>query len=252
MTDVIPDYLGTWGIAARAAIIVLLLIGLWIGLTRAGIAGRARLVTWLAVALPLFAWLAIILRLVSMGAFSPQPEVGSPLIPLVVLLPLILGLTLLMRSLRIAAAVDATPPSWLIGLQVYRVVGGVFLIAWMDGYVPGEFALSAGSGDVLTGLLAIPAALYLHVGGRGSRAAAYAWNAFGILDLIAALTLGFLSSPGPMQTLALDHPNMLTASPLVVIPAFAVPLSLILHGISIWQLRRRNERSTTHWTARAA
>jgi hypothetical protein len=26
--------------------------------------------------------------------------------------------------------------------------------------------------------------------------------------------------------------------PLVMIPAFAVPLALILHGLSIWQLRR--------------
>ncbi|HEX9237982.1 MAG TPA: hypothetical protein VF866_04395 [Xanthobacteraceae bacterium] len=39
----------------------------------------------------------------------------------------------------------------------------------------------------------------------------------------------------------LDHPNLLTTSyPTVMTPAFAVPLSLILHGLSLWQLRRRS------------
>jgi hypothetical protein len=73
----------------------------------------------------------------------------------------------------------------------------------------------------------------------GGRAAAYAWNVLGIVDLANALTLGFLSSPTRFQLLALDAPNRLVgAYPLVMIPAFAVPLALILHGLSIWQLRR--------------
>ena len=43
-----------------------------------------------------------------------------------------------------------------------------------------------------------------------------------------------------LHLLALDHPNtFITTYPTVMTPAFAVPLSLILHGISLWQLRRR-------------
>jgi len=30
-----------------------------------------------------------------------------------------------------------------------------------------------------------------------------------------------------------------------MVPAFAVPLSLILHGVSLWQLKRRAGRSAT-------
>ena len=60
------------------------------------------------------------------------------------------------------------------------------------------------------------------------------WNIFGIVDLIFAISLGFLSSPGPLQLLALENPNqMITAFPLVLIPAFAVPLALILHLASL-------------------
>jgi hypothetical protein len=102
------------------------------------------------------------------------------------------------------------------------------------------FALPAGIGDVVVGLFAIPVALYLASGRPGGVALAVAWNIFGILDLVDALTLGFLSSPGPLQALALDHPDVLATSyPTVMTPAFAVPLSLILHGLSLWQLRRR-------------
>ena len=31
--------------------------------------------------------------------------------------------------------------------------------------------------------------------------------------------------------------------PLVMIPAFAVPLSLVLHGLSLWQLHRTTRRT---------
>jgi hypothetical protein len=93
---------------------------------------------------------------------------------------------------------------------------------------------------MLVGLTAIPVALYLASGRAGGVILAIAWNIFGIADLVDALTLGFLSSPNPLQALALDHPNVLTTSyPTVMTPAFAVPLSLILHGLSLWQVRRR-------------
>src|SRR5262249_57804764 len=84
-----------------------------------------------------------------------------PLLPLAIVLPLPIGLAFLMRSSRIAAALDAAPPSWLVGLQVYRVLGANFLALWAYGAIPGVFALPAGIGDVLVGLLALPAALYL-------------------------------------------------------------------------------------------
>ena len=75
---------------------------------------------------------------------------------------------------------------------------------------------------------------------------AIAWNLLGIADLISAVSLGALTSPGPLQLLAFDQPNLLTSTyPSVMTPAFAVPLSLILHGVSLWQLRRLGRRART-------
>jgi hypothetical protein len=163
-------------------------------------------------------------------------------IPLAIIVPLVVGLILLTRSKSIAAVIDAIPASWLVGVQVYRIGGGVFVGHWILGNVPGEFALPAGLGDVLVGILAVPAAYWLSTGSDGARRAAYAWNLLGIADLIDAIVLGVLTGPGRLQMLALGHPNLQGGMyPLVMIPAFGVPLSLILHGLSMWQLRRRSQ-----------
>ena len=64
---------------------------------------------------------------------------------------------------------------------------------------------------------------------------------------MTAVTLGYLSSPGPgrraFQQLAavvhLENPNALISQyPLVMIPVFAVPVFVILHILSLRQLAR--------------
>ena len=242
MSDGLATYLSFYGAliaVVRPAIIVAILGGLWVALRRTRLAAGTRARTWLAVAVPLGVWLAVIWILAVGGAFQPGPGGVSPL-PIAVVIPLVVGLFALMRSQTIAAAIDTVSPSWLIGLQFYRIIGGNFVVLWSFGAIPGAFALPAGIGDMIVGFLALPVAFYLASGAPGGRSAAIAWNLLGIADLINALTLGILSSPGPQQLLALDQPNILTASyPTVMTPTFAVPLSLILHGLSLWQLRRR-------------
>jgi hypothetical protein len=242
MSDDLARYLAFYGILiaiVRPAIVFAVLTGLWVALNRAMLPQRNRVATWLAVAIPLVTWLALIWIVAAAGVFRVG-RVSIPLVPLAVILPLVIGLTSLMRSDRIASAVDAASPSWLVGIQVYRVLGANFLALWAYGAVPGVFALPAGIGDVLVGLLALPAAFTLASGAPRGRVIAVAWNCLGIADLITALTLGVLTTPGPLQHLAPDQPNLLTSSyPTVMTPTFAVPLSLILHGLSLWQLWRR-------------
>jgi hypothetical protein len=245
MRQELASYLSFYGGVVsiiRPAIVIAILAGLWVAWRRTDLTPAARTGAWLAVALPLVAWLAFIWRVASAGAFEARPG-APPFLPAAIVLPIVIALPLLTRSRRIAAAIDAAPASWLIGLQVYRVMGGNFLVLWAYGAaVPGAFALPAGLGDVLTGLLALPVALYLASGAPHGRTVAIAWNVLGVADLISAISLGSMTSPGPTQLMAFDQPNLLTSYPSVMTPAFAVPLSLILHGLSLWQLRRR-ERS---------
>ena len=234
---------------ARPVLVVVLLLGLWRALGRAGLERRPAIAVWLAVAIPLALWLGGIWAAAVAGVFQVRPGV-IPRLPIAVVVPVVIGLVAVTRSRRLAAAVDAAPPSWLVGFQVYRVLGGVFLLQWAHGALPGAFAIPAGAGDMLVGLLALPVAVYAASGRRGSTAVVVAWNILGIADLVDALTLGFLSTPGPWQLLAHDHPNVLVgAYPTAMIPAFAVPLSLILHGVSLWQLRRRSRSGSVEGTS---
>ncbi|HEY7062545.1 MAG TPA: MFS transporter [Chloroflexota bacterium] len=230
---------GTQQTATRLIIHAAILVGLWLGLSRTALGARSRLVTWLALAVPLTAWLALIWWLAVDGAFRVRPGAGVPALPVAIFLPLLVGVPLLLCARRVGTILDATPPSWLVGLQVYRVFGSVFLVAWAQGNLPGTFALPAGIGDVTVGLLALPVAVYLHSGARGGRAAAVAWNVLGIVDLVNAVTIGLLSTPGPLQLIVPNPPSALLGTfPTVMIPAFAIPSSIMLHALSLRQLRR--------------
>jgi hypothetical protein len=211
----------------RALVNGAILVGLWLGLSRAGVAAGKRTTVWLAIATPFLLWNALVWWLAVRGAFAAVPfaKLPNPLLPIAIFLPIIIGLVVLTRSASVASVLDAIPPSWLIGLQVYRVLGGTFLVYWALGSLTGLFALPAGIGDVITGMLALPAA-------RAWRRRGVAWNLFGITDLAVAVTMGIL-------TTTVFHSNTLIGTfPTVMIPAFAVPTSIILHGLSLWQLRR--------------
>ncbi len=118
--------------------------------------------------------------------------------------------------------------------------GSVFLAAGLSGLLPGMWALPAGIGDVLTGLFAVPAAIAVATGTTQGRKAAIIWNIFGLADLALAVTLGFITSPGPFQLIVPNVPGIgASAYPNVLTPAFVVPSSILLHALSLRQLMRQ-------------
>ena len=227
-------------VAARVAIHVLIALGLWLGLERTELTPAQRRNTWLGVMIPFTLWLALIWGSAINGVF----QVGVapfPLLPFAIFLPVIIGAPIVLLSKRMAQVLDAMPASWLIALQVYRVLGSAFLIGWARGLVPGIFALPAGIGDVMTGLLAVPVAISLATGTLDARKAAVAWNVFGLLDFAIAVSIALMIAPGPLQVIVPSIPNATSGIyPTAMIPAFAVPSSILLHVLSLRQLRRRS------------
>ena len=225
--------------ATRLAIHIAIVLGLWLALERTGLTQRQRLGLWLAVVVPYTLWLAVIWSVAVNGVFRPGNNT-PPLVPLAIFLPVIVGAPILLRSKRIGEVLDAMPASWLVGLQVYRVLGGIFLVGWARGVVPGIFALPAGIGDVTTGLLALPVAYLLASRNGDGVRPAIAWNIFGLLDFTIAIGIGLATAPGPLQVIVPSIPNTgVGLYPAVLIPAFAVPSSILLHVLSLRQLRRR-------------
>ena len=224
----------------------LVLYGLWRGLARTRFSPTARVVAWLAAALVLVIWIGTIWVLGTNGKFQ-RAIIGSvPSLPIAIFVPVLLGSFVLTRWKAVRTLLDATPSSWLVGIQVYRILGGMFLVYWIGGSMPGAFALPAGIGDVATGLLALPAAVWVASGLPMGRRIGIRWNLFGLADFAVAITMGMLTAPGPAHLLARAHPNTQIATfPTVMIPAFAVPFSTLLHMLSLRQLKRMQSAATT-------
>jgi hypothetical protein len=131
----------------------------------------------------------------------------------------------------------------LIGLNALRVVGLLFLALAAVGRLSGPFPYSAGFGDVITGLIAIPLALRV---ARGEPASIAAWNAFGALDLFAAAGLGLTTAQGnPLQILHVGvGSEAMQSLPFSLVPTVLAPFYLIVHAVVAAQLAaRRKARS---------
>jgi hypothetical protein len=181
-------------------------------------------------------WIGLAYTLAARGFFSAP---GSDSVPSIAwaLAPLAVGYLGFLTIKSARAVVDEIPLHWITGLQLYRALGVVFLVEWMLGALPGVFALPAGIGDVAIGLAAPFVAARLKRGSPNAREVAIRWNALGIADLVVAVSMGVLTTPGPLHLLALDSPSRaITMLPLVLVPTVAVPFSILLHLIGLHRL----------------
>jgi hypothetical protein len=238
MTPQVPEYLVTFETALRSLVVAFGLGLFWMGAARMEGSAQSRYGTAGALSVVLIAWLAVAQYLGSANAYLAIGDNAVPTVLLGLLIPLMIAAAGVRLSQRIASLVSAIQLPWIVAAQVYRVGGGIFLVLWADGRLPWQFALPAGIGDVATGCLAVVVAALLAQKSPRALKAAYSWCLFGIADLVVAVMMGGMTSPGRVHVLALDAPNLLISSyPLVMVPTFTVPLALMLHGLVLWQLR---------------
>ncbi|MFZ0495773.1 MAG: hypothetical protein WBE80_16995 [Methylocella sp.] len=241
---IVPVYLPYYVVTLAVGVIAALLFGLRGALRNSGWTTYDRTVTVRAVAITVIGWFFLAIALASADAYRTAPN-RIPTIQYGILIPILIGGLLIWRSPRVARIVGAVPQHWLIGVQLYRALGAIFLILYAAGKVPGLFAWPAGLGDILAGVLAPVVAIAYRRGPRENADLVSAWNLFGLADLVIAVTLGFLTSPSPFQLFAFDLPNELVSRfPLVLIPVFLVPVSVLLHLASLTKLRRGALRDT--------
>ena len=97
-------------------------------------------------------WLAVAIALGAMGAYHVTFE-RHPTIQYGILLPILVGALLIWRSETARRIIAAVPQQWLVGVQLYRALGVIFLILYATGKLPSQFAWPAGIGDIAIGLL---------------------------------------------------------------------------------------------------
>ena len=121
---------------------------------------------------------------------------------------------------------------WLVGLQVFRAIGCVFLIEMAMGNQPGIFAYPAGVGDIAVALVAFAILLTYRNEEHIPRNPIIFLIIFGVADFISAFFFGFTSSSTPLQLFHPDVPNQIMLFPTGMIPLFLVPYAIFFHTLS--------------------
>jgi hypothetical protein len=181
----------------------------------------------------LLAWLLIALVLGLSGALgSPSgPPIG---LGLAIALPLLTYWLDGRRGHPLFRGIARLDAPTLAVLQTFRVLGLVFIVAWWRGELPAGFALPAGIGDVLVGLAAPFVAVAVARRGVGARGLFIAWNVFGLVDLIVAVSSGITHSSGPLGLFRSGpSTDAMALYPFSLIPTFLVPLAVMLHARSL-------------------
>ena len=238
MMPQIPEYLTAFEGTVQPLMAAIALGLIWVGSARMEAPAQSRFTTATVLSVAFIVWLALAQYAGSTNMYFANSDDAVPTIVFGLIIPLIMAGVGLWSSGNIARLVAAIPLPLIVAAQIYRVAGGIFLVLWADGRLPWQFALPAGIGDVATALLAVVLAVRLSQNAGSARGMAYTWSFFGIADLVVAIAMGAMTSPGRPHLLSLEAPNLLiTSYPLVMIPTFAVPLALMLHGIVLWRLR---------------
>src|SRR5262249_31111825 len=186
MTPQIPGYVLSLESVLRPVVMAIALGLIWLGATRMPASAKSRYTTAGVLTVALIGWEAVAQYLGAANTYLATTE-NPPAVPTILfglVIPLAVAAIGLWQSGSIARLVSAIPLHWLVAAQVYRIGGGIFLVLWADGWLPWQFALAAGIGDVTTGLAAIIVSMMLGQGAAAARRATLAWCIFGIADLV--------------------------------------------------------------------
>jgi hypothetical protein len=246
-----PAYLWAITIAGIIAIPAATCLVLYGGAVRSGLSRRRAALLAGSAAAVLGGWFTASAWIAGHGWYHARLGHGVPWLPVAV--AGFLGLLLALRGIPVVARA-LTAPGMVHRLELphsFRVVEGAAFVAIMFlGHLPALFALPAGLGDIAAGIAAPLVARRL-AQGTGRRAAMW-FNAFGMTDLVNALTLGALTGFQLINVTPSAAPN--SELPLALIPTAAVPLLFALHITSVSALRRARRAplpATTPLTAAA-
>ena len=229
-----PGYLWAITLAGVIAVPAATCVVLYGGAVRAGLGRRTAALLAGGAAVVLGGWFTASAVIASHGWYHMQLGHGVPWLPVAV--AGFLGLLLALRRIPVVARALAAPGmvSRLELPHSFRVAGVAFLVIMALGHLPALFALPAGLGDIATGIAAPLVALRL---ARGTGRRASLWlNAFGMTDLVVALTLGAITGFQLINVAPSAAP--ISELPLALIPTAEVPLLLVLHIAAVSALAR--------------
>lgn len=226
------DLIGSIELTASAAIVI---SALSIGFGSSA-AVRIRIAAWLA------AWFVVVVILAATRALYYKHGLGAPGLGSAVALPIAVLCFVVARVKSLREAFQRVPLWLLVGVHTVRLLGISFMVLYAASRLPAPFAPVAGWGDIFVGATALPIAGLAYRRPANARLILWIWNVVGLVDLIAAVGFGVISSPGP-QRLIFAEPSsaIMTTLPWLLIPGFLVPLLFTVHiGIFIRLAKQTN------------
>jgi hypothetical protein len=189
-------------------------------------------------------WFAWAVGLAAGPFFRPDNPFGLPGLGLSVAIPIFALTFAVIRIGVLREALRAAPLMAIVAVNILRVLGVSFLLLKGQGRVAPTFASVAGWGDITVGLLAIPLSWMLAKRRSGLTGWVWLWNSVGLLDLVAAITLGVVSSPGPLRLIVESaSSSVMTTLPWFLVPGYIVPLLASLHLAVFWKLIQATNRT---------
>lgn len=177
-------------------------------------------------------YFGVFLGLYGSGLYTTEPgEPAYMLAVMVLVLPATVGL-LFRTSRPFRRWILRADLVEYVGLQTFRVIGATFLFLMGLGYLPPGFALPAGWGDVLVGLIALIAVVRLSR--RQELPAGLFWLLFvlGLLDFVGAFGSGNIVSLSGNWS---EEYRRMTEWPLLLVPGFLVPMWVVTHFYALFK-----------------
>ncbi len=218
---------------------LLLFLVAFIGRAARGSKSRGKIIA-LSI-LPLLLWLVLTAILAEQGFLADFSSVPPRFV--FVFLPALITLILLAALPRVRNFIGRGPTTWLVGIQVFRLFLELLLHELYNRrIIPEQMTFEGLNFDIVTGATAPIVAWLLYRNTPSAVTIARLWNVLGLLLVLNILVISILSSPTSFQVFTAEPANTFIAHfPFVWLPAFVVPIAILLH---IWSLRTLESRGS--------
>lgn len=139
--------------------------------------------------------------------------------------------------------IERLPLKSLTYIHTVRIpVELVLLWLFYNGQIPQLMTFEGRNFDILIGITA-PLISWLAFRNKTiNRSLLIGWNILGVLFLLNIVVNAALSTPSPIQQFGFEQPNMAVLYfPFVWLPAIIVPIILLSHLASLWQLFKQKQ-----------
>lgn len=205
---------------------------LWNGINASNLENNLKIIYKKYLLIGICIWIAIIYILTLTDTFAYSQDTWFPKFLIGLFAPLLIVLSLFVNK-HFKTILDSLSFNNLALGQMWRLLGAVFFLVAIWEIGPKAF-LASGYGDVLTGIIAIVALIFVTNNFKQSRLSLWVLTLVGTTDLLIVLYI--LLSYYPIWYDGLPDTAMAGSFPMMLIIGIAAPIALLQHIITLRKL----------------